>query len=115
MPNISTFSKLLMRIFAFNTKRFAARQKGPPRNPIVLVILAIFMLFPIRPLWCASNTEIAKPFIMAASNENGYADKLSVLIYTEAFRRLGVPIEFRYYPLMRRTFTVEEGDADGEI
>ena len=36
-------------------------------------------------------------------------------IYAEAFRRLGIPIEFAVYPTKRLSTTLDEGGIDGEF
>lgn len=58
----------------------------------------------------------AAPFVMAAdADPDTYGYKLSKLVYTEAFKRLGVPLQIVNYTLARRTAMVEEGIIDGEV
>lgn len=56
------------------------------------------------------------PFTMAADAEPGtYTRRWADLIYTEAFRRLGIPVQVANYTLARRTAMAEEGLIDGEV
>lgn len=55
------------------------------------------------------------PFVMAAdADPDAYGFKLSKLIYGEAFKRLGIPVQIVNYTLARRTVMAEEGLIDGE-
>ncbi len=56
-----------------------------------------------------------EPFVMAADVQpESYLFKWARLIYAEAFRRLGLPLEMVSVPLPRRAALVEEGVIDGE-
>lgn len=56
-----------------------------------------------------------KPFVWAVDGEpTTYGSRWVTLIYREAFRRLGIPMEIEHYTLARRAALVEEGIADGE-
>lgn len=55
------------------------------------------------------------PFVMASDGApNSYAGKWGLLIYTEVFRRLGIPYQFDFYSLKRRGSLADEGAIDGE-
>lgn len=54
-----------------------------------------------------------KPFIIAADVE-GFAYRYAKLFYTEAFRRLGIPVTIEVYSLARRSAMIAEGAIDGE-
>lgn len=57
----------------------------------------------------------AAPLVMALDVEPGtYLYRWATLIYTEAFRRLGVPVQFSMYSLARRAVLANEGRIDGE-
>lgn len=56
-----------------------------------------------------------KPFIWAVDGDpSTYGSRWVTLIYTEAFKRLGIPMRMEHYTLARRAALVEEGTADGE-
>ena len=58
----------------------------------------------------------AKAFLMAADAEPGtYAHRWATLIYTEAFKRLGMPVQIGNYSLARRSALANEGAIDGEV
>lgn len=57
----------------------------------------------------------SKPFIMAMIRpENDYLGKWWRLVYTEIFRRLAIPVEFRDYPPKRAGAEIDQGRVDGE-
>jgi hypothetical protein len=55
----------------------------------------------------------SKPFIIAVDVE-GFGYRYSSRVFTEAFRRLGIPVVIEVYPLARRAALVAEGYIDGE-
>lgn len=58
----------------------------------------------------------AAPFLMAADTApNTYVFRWISLIYGEAFKRLGVPLQISTYSLARRSALVNEGAIDGEV
>ena len=66
------------------------------------------------PAW--GQTPPSKPFVMAADAEpTSYLFQWARLIYTEAFTRMGVPLEMTTYTLARRTALIEDGVIDGEV
>lgn len=57
-----------------------------------------------------------RPFVMAADAEpHTLVFQWATLIYKEAFRRLGLPVEVTSLNLARRTALAEEGGIDGEV
>jgi polar amino acid transport system substrate-binding protein len=62
-----------------------------------------------------TSTAPVKPFIWASDGgSTTYGSRWVTLIYTEAFKRLGMPMQMEYYTLARREALVEEGIVDGE-
>lgn len=55
----------------------------------------------------------SKPFVIA-TDADGALDRYGRLAYTEAFRRMGIPLAFEMYPLARRSAIIAEGLIDGE-
>jgi len=69
------------------------------------------LCWPAAPAWSQSAT----PFIMAADGEpTTYGSRWVSLIYTEAFKRLGIPFQLTHFSLARRAALVEDGRIDGE-
>lgn len=57
-----------------------------------------------------------KPFVMGAdAAPDSLAFHWARLIYVEAFKRLGIPLEVVTYTLTRRSALVESGAIDGEV
>lgn len=50
-----------------------------------------------------------------AVETNEFGSKWATLAYTEAFRRLDLPVQINHYPLARRTALVESGEIDGDV
>lgn len=68
------------------------------------------------PALSQSSPTAPRPFVMAADAESHtVVFYWSRLIYQEAFRRLGLPIEVTNFPLARRAILIEEGAIDGEV
>lgn len=75
----------------------------------------VSLCLPAAPVLSQISTASAKPFVMAADGEpTTYGSRWVSLIYTEAFRRLGIPFRLEHYSLARRAALVDEGAADGE-
>lgn len=79
-------------------------------HPLLLGVCLQFAALPAQ-----SQTQAA-PFLMAADAEpDTYAFKWLSLIYTEAFKRMGVPLQIATYSLARRTELANMGGIDGEV
>lgn len=77
--------------------------------------LALALLLPAAPVLSQVTAETAKPFMMTLdSAPDNYGSRWANLIYTEVFRRLGMPFQTEHYSLARRTALMEEGITDGE-
>lgn len=77
-------------------------------------LLGVLALFAAAPAYSQPSPP-ATPFIIAADTDpDAYGYRLATLIYTEAFKRLGMPVQMATYTLARRTAMVEEGRIDGE-
>lgn len=56
-----------------------------------------------------------QPFVMATdSDPAAFASKWALLIYTEVFKRLGIPFQIENYALKRRGIQADSGAVDGE-
>lgn len=74
---------------------------------------AIGLLLAFSPAQSQTPSAREKPFIIATDIE-GFGHRYSVRVFTEAFRRLGIPVAIEIYPLARRAALVAEGYIDGE-
>lgn len=63
----------------------------------------------------AASTSTPAPFVMCSDVTTVRIYEYHLRVYTEAFRRLGVPIEFAAYSLTRRAALAEEGTIDAEM
>lgn len=64
----------------------------------------------------AHSQTPAAPFLMAGDiGPNTYIFKWVSLIYGEAFKRLGIPLQISTYSLARRSALANEGAIDGEV
>lgn len=96
------------------------RRPAPAWNPwqrARRLLLLIGLAVPPAP--ALSQVQVApptpRPFIMAADVQpDAYLYKWVRLVYAEAFRRLGIPLELVTHTLARRSALVEEGAIDGE-
>jgi polar amino acid transport system substrate-binding protein len=79
------------------------------------LLLAGFLFISAASVQCQPSQDAAKPFVMAADGESTtFGSRWVLLIYTEAFKRLGIPFRLDNYPLARREALVQEGVVDGE-
>lgn len=63
----------------------------------------------------AAQGAAATPFVLGVeADREAYGTKWAMLVYTEAFSRLGIPVQFGFYPLARRTAMLDAGEIDGE-
>jgi hypothetical protein len=78
------------------------------------LLLAGFLVS--SPVRCESPVPSGKPFIVTAGGEpTTWGSKLGMLIYTEAFKRLGIPFRMEHFTLARGAAMVEQGLADAEL
>jgi hypothetical protein len=76
--------------------------------------LAVFLL-PAAPAFSQVAAVAIKPFIFAVDGEpTTYGSRWVTQIYTEAFKRLDMPVRMEHYTLARRAALVDAGVADGE-
>ncbi|MFA6310875.1 MAG: hypothetical protein WCV99_02315 [Sterolibacterium sp.] len=78
----------------------------------MLLLLTLAML--LLPTPSKAQTAPAKHFVMATDAAEGFGYRYSGLIYDEAFKRLGIPLEMTVYSLARRSVLIEQGAIDGE-
>lgn len=85
------------------------------RRTFGLAWLLLFC-FPFGGALGQATAGAEKPFIITAGGEpDTWGSRLGILIYTEAFRRLGIPFRMEYYTLARGATLVEQGLADAEF
>lgn len=78
---------------------------------LLVVVLWLFSL----PQGVTAQPLPASPFVLGVEAEPGsYGNKRAVLVYAEAFKRMGIPVQFGYFPLVRRTALLDAGEIDGE-
>lgn len=102
----------------FDNERITSPRLKPKRPGwcgfCTLVLLALLGLS-AAPAMSQGSTAPVKRFVMTADGEPSTYGSLWVsLIYTEAFKRLGIPFHLEHYSLARRAALVDEGIADGE-
>ena len=79
----------------------------------VRLIAAIGLLLALPPAQSQTPPSRGKPFVIATDVE-GFGHRYSSSLFTEAFKRLGIPVVIEVYPLARRAALVGEGYIDGE-
>lgn len=85
--------------------------KSPTARWIWRLALLASLCLPAVPALSQATT----PFVMAADGEpTTYGSRWVSLIYTEAFKRLGIPFHLEHFTLARRAVLAEEGRIDGE-
>lgn len=103
---------------ALNFKRTEGRNNKPKQRAwgwIRQLALVVGILSPIAPVLGQTAPAAAKPFVWAVDGDPAtYGSRWVTLIYTEAFKRLGIPMRMEHYTLARRAALVEEGIVDGE-
>lgn len=76
------------------------------------LLLAVGLLLPLATV--QGQTRPAPFVIVADEDENTFGGKWAGLIYTELFKRLGIPFKLDHAPLARRASLADEGLIDGE-
>lgn len=78
--------------------------------------LVLLCLAPARVAMAAPGAPTAAPIVIGTeAAPEGYFSRFATLIYTEAFKRLGMSIRLDYLPLARQRMLLDSGaiDADG--
>lgn len=79
---------------------------------LLAVLLAAFLLVPAA----GARAADPAPFAMGTDlSENSFTGKWMRLVYAEAFRRLGIPLDIGIYPLKRLSSMLDAGELDGEL
>ena len=73
-------------------------------------IMLISILLPIHSIWASEGIVMA-----GLSSLDTSIGQLINLIYTEAFRRLDLELEYRHYPGLRASMMADKGKLDGEL
>jgi hypothetical protein len=82
----------------------------------VCLLFAVCLAFAATPAASQGLVTVNKPFIVTAGGEpDTWGSRLGLLIYTEAFKRLGMTFRMEYYTLARGAAMVEQGLADAEL
>lgn len=70
----------------------------------------------VSTLALAESTATERPFIMHSNQEPDSPTAVWLKnVYTEAFNRIGVPVDFVYFPGQRANVAAENGDIDGQF
>lgn len=96
-----------------------AQHKDVPQQAVrqrLRNFLAVACLcFPIPQAWGQPASAPPAPFVISADAEpNSYVHRWLSLIYGEAFRRLGIPVQIASFPLARGTALANQGSVDGQ-
>jgi hypothetical protein len=88
----------------------------PARRWVFRLALLASLGISAIPAFSQVQPATAKPFIVTAGGEpSTWGSRLGMLIYTEAFKRLGIPFRMEHYTLARGAAMVEQGLADAEL
>ena len=99
----------------FRVSRRVNANYNMSRHWIWAVVLATGMLFSALPGSGRAATTQPAPFVIGTDDDpNEFGSRWVFLIYTEAFKRLGIPLELGYFPLARRTAFADSGVIDGD-
>lgn len=110
---IFTFGDIVANHFAVMWMQ-CSRQAPSWRRMASFILIAGF-LFSIAPANGQSASAPATTFIIGFdAAPDTYSAKWFSKIYTEAFRRLGIPVLLESYALKRRGIQAESGGIDGE-
>lgn len=78
-------------------------------------MLAAFIAVQAAPALSQATAAAPAPFVMGFDEDPRiFGSVWSLRIYTEAFRRLGIPLQPKFYPLARRAALGDEGAIDGD-
>ncbi|MDP1985547.1 MAG: hypothetical protein Q8K23_23610 [Sulfuritalea sp.] len=94
-----------------------SRRGASPRRTgqwLAALLLAGALLFSAAGAQSQTQSPAPPVFHMAAAQPDSAEYRYAVLLYTEAFKRLGIPVEVAAYPLERRAALADAGDLDGE-
>lgn len=93
-----------------------------PRNAEVTLANKVFTVLLL--FWLSLNSVVASEGILAAENEISLGTQKPLdspsgtflnLVYTEAFKRLGITFKYQHYPARRSTLLSDSGALDGEL
>lgn len=86
-----------------------------PAHPWVWLMWAAALLLVVLPARGHAAQVQSETFIMGAgANPDGFDSRWIRLIYSEAFKRMGVPFDFDYATLKRRALLADDGGIGGE-
>lgn len=92
------------------------------RNTEVIVVNKIFTMLLL--FWLSLNSVVAGEGVIAAENEINLGTQKPLdsssgaflnLVYSEAFKRLGITFKYQHYPARRSTLLSNSGVLDGEL
>lgn len=99
-------------------RRGALRAGRPPQRHQGVAFRQALLALAATLLWASAGRAqpTAAPFVMAThQSATNFQGQWVRRIYTEAFRRLGVPAEVQAFPLQRMTEMLDRGEIDGDV
>lgn len=95
---------------------FIRRASGDCPRPCGQSLLITALLALVAVLPCVVRAEPPRPVVMVTDQpETTYEGKWQRLVYQEAFKRLGVPLEVETMPTQRVSAMVDSGAVDGQF
>lgn len=81
------------------------------------LMLVVFLSYGISVISPLHADELTKKIVLVGSNstKESFHGKWLMLIYTEAFKRIGYTLEYKAYPAKRASMLSDAGKVDGEI
>lgn len=83
----------------------------------IIIQVLFIILFSVNSVMCQDNNPTLKnnTFIMATIRpDTQHFGKWQRLVYTDLFKRLGIKVEYKYFPAKRATSAIDAGKVDGE-
>lgn len=85
------------------------------RKALRQMALSAFLLVPALPLCSSAFAATPATITLAADTDpNTFGTRLAGLIYTEAFKRMGISLKIEFLPMARRTVLADAGEIDGD-
>jgi hypothetical protein len=108
--HVSRFS--VMRLLLTYLKTFMIEAKTMKKSLTILTIASVISLSFCPLTYPASAQKMVMAALMTEDSPSG---RFVRNIYAEAFRRLGIEFEYRYYPAVRASAAADNGEVNGEL
>lgn len=97
------------------TRHISLVSLKPSLHAMRCLALSAAILLPILPVGSVALAAPPTTLTFGADTPGMHGSKLGFLVFSEAFKRMGISLQLSYLPIARRTAMEDSGEVDGDM